>query len=183
MTLSGMFSQQQMNLDETEPMEQTENMLESEEECGMPLSELIRQMVSLSSYLDKLYTQAHLIHLNIEGPLFFPLHEFFKQQYTQLVEEFDTIAELIRSMDYLMPMCEKGLNAACPRFTHVKSYNSREMTTTYLKNLEQCGMMAKEIVESAREVEAPDAENLLANTVNFCFKSAWMLKATLRSQT
>ena len=48
---------------------------------------LIENLVSLCSYLDKLYMQSHLIHLNIEGPLFFPLHKFFKKQYTQLVEE------------------------------------------------------------------------------------------------
>jgi len=183
MTLSGMFSQQQINSEPAEAPTLGEDMLENEEETGVPVGELVRQLVSLASYLDKLYTQSHLIHLNIEGPLFFPLHEFFKEQYTKLVEEFDTIAELVRSMDYLMPMCEKGLNSACPRFVHVKSYNAREMTTTYLKNLEMCGMMAKEIIEVAREVEAPDVENFLANTVNFCFKSSWMLKSTLRSQT
>jgi DNA-binding ferritin-like protein len=77
-------------------------------------------------------------------------------------------------------MCERGLNNACPKFIHVKSNDARDMSTVYLRNLEQCGMMAKEIIEVAREVEAPDAENLLANTVNFCFKSSWMLKATLR---
>lgn len=180
MTLSGMFSQQQITPNQMDTDMSEENMPEAEETTGASLGDLINQMVSLCSLLDKLYMQSHLIHLNIEGPLFFPLHAFFKEQYTQLVEEFDTVAELVRSMDYLMPMCERGLNNACPKFIHVKSNDARDMSTVYLRNLEQCGMMAKEIIEVAREVEAPDAENLLANTVNFCFKSSWMLKATLR---
>jgi DNA-binding ferritin-like protein len=55
------------------------------------------------------------------------------------------------------------------------------MSTTYLQNLEDCGLKAKDIIDLARQAEAPDVENLLANTVNFCFKSSWMLKATLRN--
>lgn len=112
-------------------------MPEIEDEKEASVGDLINQLVSLCSYLDKLYMQSHLIHLNIEGPLFFPLHEFYKELYTSLVEEFDTLAEFVRSMDYLMPMCERGLNAACPKFNHVKSYDAREMSTTYLKNQEQ----------------------------------------------
>ena len=143
-------------------------MPEIEDEKEASVGDLINQLVSLCSYLDKLYMQSHLIHLNIEGPLFFPLHEFYKEQYTSLVEEFDTLAEFVRSMDYLMPMCERGLNASCPKFNHVKSYDAREM-------------MAKEAVKTAREVEAPDVENALADTVKLCFKSSWMLKSTLRT--
>ena len=158
-----------------------ENMPEIAEECEASVGDLINQLVPLCALIDKLYTQAHLIHLNIEGPLFLPLHKFYKKQYTALVDEFDTIAELIRSMDYLLPMCEKGLSATCPKFNHVKSYEPREMSTTYLKNLEACGMMAKEIIHTARSVDAPDVENALADTVNFCFKSSWMLKSTLRT--
>jgi hypothetical protein len=40
--------------------------------------------------------------------------------------------------------------------------------------------MAKEVTETAKTVEAPDVENAMAELVNFCFKSAWMLKSTLR---
>jgi DNA-binding ferritin-like protein len=80
-----------------------------------------------------------------------------------------------------MPMCERGLDNVCSKFTHVNSYNARDMSTTYLQNLEDCGLKAKDIIDLARQAEAPDVENLLANTVNFCFKSSWMLKATLRN--
>jgi starvation-inducible DNA-binding protein len=181
MTFSGMFPSQPVASDQVAATQEPGGMPEIEDEKEASVGDLINQLVSLCSYLDKLYMQSHLIHLNIEGPLFFPLHEFYKEQYTSLVEEFDTLAEFVRSMDYLMPMCERGLNAACPKFTHVKSYDAREMSTTYLKNLEQCGMMAKEAVETAREVEAPDVENALADTVKLCFKSSWMLKSTLRT--
>lgn len=181
MTLSGMFPNQLVMTDRMEATLEEDDMPETEDEPKASVGDLVNQLVPLCSYLDKLYMQAHLIHLNIEGPLFFPLHKFYKKQYTQLIEEFDIIAELIRSLDYLLPMCERGLSTACPKFNHVKSYEARDMSTVYLKNLEQCGMLAKEIVEVARDAEAPDVENALADTVKFCFKSSWMLKSTLRT--
>jgi hypothetical protein len=36
------------------------------------LQDLLLNLVALSSYAHQLYTQSHLIHLNVEGPLFLP---------------------------------------------------------------------------------------------------------------
>lgn len=142
---------------------------------------LIYNMVSFASYLYQLNVQAHLLHLNIEHPLFLSLHEFLKEQYEQHIADFDTISELVRSMDYLMPMCQCGLFDAYKKFKSVKSYDAKESLVIYLRNLEQGGMMGKTIVDMAREVGAPDVENFSAEIVNNMFKSAWMLKATLRN--
>jgi DNA-binding ferritin-like protein len=153
---------------------------EQEAEPKATADDLINNLVSLGSYINQLYLQSHLIHLNIEGPLFLPIHKFLKKQYETHIEQFDSLGELIRSMDYLMPMCAKGVQSACKSFKHVKSYDAREMMTVYAKNLEACGFMAKEVVEMAKVVGAPDIENYLAELVGSMFKSAWFLKATLR---
>lgn len=153
---------------------------EVETKPAASVDDLITQLVSLSSYLNQLYSQAHLIHLNIEGPLFLPVHEFLKEQYDTHINQFDSVAEFVRTMDYLMPMCARGLSAAYKGFKHVKSYDAREMLTVYTKNLEACGMMAKDVGCTAREVQAPDVENYMADLVGMMFKSAWFLKSTLR---
>ena len=41
--------------------------------------------------------------------------------------------------------------------------------------------MGKEVVDLAREVEAPDVENHAAEIVGHMLKGAWMLKSTLRN--
>ena len=153
---------------------------EQEAEPKATADDLINNLFSLGSYINQLYLQSHLIHLNIEGPFFLPIHKFLKKQYETHIEQFDSLGELIRSMDYLMPMCAKGVQSACKSFKHVKSYDAREMMTVYAKNLEACGFMAKEVVEMAKVVGAPDIENYLAELVGSMFKSAWFLKATLR---
>lgn len=144
------------------------------------LQDLLLQLVALSSYAHQLYIQSHLIHLNVEGPLFLPIHKFLKKQYEEHVAQFDQLAEFVRTMDTLMPMCQKGLLNAYKGFKHCKSYEARPMLITYLNNLEDFGMQAKELGNLARTVEAPDVENYAAELVGMSFKSAWFLKSTLR---
>ena len=141
---------------------------------------LVYQMVSFSSYLYQLNTQAHLLHLNVECSNFLAVHEFLKEQYEQHIADFDIVAELVRSMDYLMPSCQCGLMDAYKKFPAVKTYDARESLTLYTKNLEAGAMMAKDLVDAARETGAPDVENQAADICGRMFKGAWMLKATLR---
>jgi len=176
MTFSGSFETPQM----AAPIEGMVIIEEQETQPAATVEELINQLVAVGSYVNQLYLQSHLIHLNVEGPLFLPIHEFLKTQYEAHITQFDTLAEFVRSMDYLMPMCAKGLQGAYKNFKHVKSYDPREMLTIYAKNLEAGGMMAKDLGTTAREVQAPDVENYAADLVGQMFKSAWFLKATLR---
>lgn len=176
MTFSSSFETPQM----ATPVEGMVIIEEQEVKPVATVEELINQLVAMGSYVNQLYLQSHLIHLNVEGPLFLPIHEFLKTQYDAHITQFDTLAEFVRSMDYLMPMCAKGLQGAYKNFKHVKSYDAREMLTVYAKNLEAGGMMAKDLGTTAKEVQAPDVENYAADLVGQMFKAAWFLKATLR---
>jgi len=150
------------------------------EEPKATADELIMQLVTLGAYVNQLYMQSHLIHLNFEGSTFLAIHKFLNKQYESHIEQFDAIGEFVRSMDYLLPMCAKGLESACKKFDNVKSYEGKDMLTTYLKNLETAGFMAKDVAITAKTVGAPDIENYLADFVGQMFKAAWFLKATLR---
>jgi starvation-inducible DNA-binding protein len=149
---------------------------------GASVAGLVERLIDYASYLHQLYTQAHLVHLNIEGPLFFPIHAFLKDQYDAHVTQFDSTCEFVRSLDYLVPLCQRSLLAAHKGFKHVKDFDTRNMLTTYLRNVEDAGLKAKELGQYANEVEAPDVENFLADTVGAMYKAAWMIKATLHSK-
>lgn len=141
----------------------------------------IQQCISLTSYLKELETQSHLIHLNYEGANFLGVHAFLKDQYEAHLEQFDTLAEFIRSMDYLMPMCARGLTDASSGIQHVSSYKGTEMLAVYYKNLEELGMKCKKLEPIAAKVGAIDIQNYLADLTGQAFKAAWFVKATLRS--
>lgn len=178
MTQSARFLETQI---QDEPMEEAVEEAEKTEEVTM--DELIASMITLSSYCNHLYTQAHLIHFNIESPIFLAVHKFLKKAYKTHIDQFDTIAELIRTMDYFLPMCDRGLSGAYKDFPHVKSYEARDMLVTYVKNLEEGGMMAKKVAAMADLKDAPDVENVLSEICGQMFKIAWMLKSMLRTQT
>jgi|TARA_R100000081_G_C4759031_1_gene138786 hypothetical protein len=141
---------------------------------------LVYGMVELASYLYHLNTQANLLSLNLESPNSLEMSEFLKDQYKRHLCDFNSMAEKVRSMDYLLPMCEKGLMGAFKSFKNVKSYESRESLVTYVRNLEDCGFKAKELYDTAREVGAPDVEMAIAEIIGNLFGSAGKIKATLR---
>lgn len=141
----------------------------------------IKTLISLSAYLHEMQMQAHLIHLNYEGSNFLGVHEFLKKRYLAHQDQFDQIAEFVRSMDYLMPMCHEGLMDAYPNFKHVKTYDGKQMLLTYLKNLEDLGMMTKKIETTAAKIKAIDIQNYMAELCGDAFKYAWMIKAVLRN--
>jgi len=141
----------------------------------------IQQCIALASYLKELETQSHLIHLNYEGANFLGVHAFLKDQYEAHLTQFDTLSEFIRSMDYLLPMCAKGLADASPGIQHVTSYKGTEQLAVYYKNLEELGMKCKKLEPIAAKVGAIDIQNYLADLTGQAFKAAWQIKATLRS--
>ena len=141
----------------------------------------IQQCISLCSYLNELRTQSHLVHLNYEGSNFFGVHAFLKEQYEAHQDQFDKLGEFIRSMDYLMPMCAKGLADSCPEFKDVTSYKANDMLITYYKNLEDFAMRCKKVEALAAKVHAIDIQNYIAELAGEIFKAAWQIKATLRN--
>ncbi|CAM4071645.1 starvation-inducible DNA-binding protein [Pedobacter westerhofensis] len=50
-----------------------------------------------------LYTKTRKAHWNIEGPDFYNKHKFFEEQYNQLEEIIDEVAERIRKLGHYAP--------------------------------------------------------------------------------
>ena len=50
-----------------------------------------------------LYLKTHSFHWNVEGPNFHSLHELFEEQYTELWEATDELAERIRALGEYAP--------------------------------------------------------------------------------
>jgi len=150
-------------------------------ELSEPTSALAQHLLVLASTVKETQFQAHLIHFNYEGANFFSVHQFLKEEYDELLEEFDSIGEYVRSLDYMMPMCACGLKDMMHKsFKNVSSYDGREMLATYLMNLELICEIATCIEEKAAELKASDIANYLGELCGKVNKAAWMVKATLR---
>lgn len=144
------------------------------------VTKLIAEMIKAASTCDQLRVQAHLIHFNYEASNFLGVHKFLKKQYEAHSQQFDRLGELVRSMDYLMPMCDKGLRSASKDCEHVDSYEPGVMLHTYYTNLENFAMKLKKVREQALKCDAPDVEHYIAELIGDLFKASWMIKASLR---
>ena len=145
-----------------------------------PVGRLANELINLTSQAAHLMLQSHLIHLNYESPNFFGVHNFTKKQYQKHQEQLDRLGELTRSLDFLLPMCEKGLLGANKKLKHVTSYDGAAMLITYYENLETFGFAAKATAKLAEKMDAFDIENYCGEVIEDCFTAAWMIKATLR---
>ena len=143
---------------------------------------LANEMINIAGYTSQLMLQSHLVHFNYEAGNFFGVHKFSKSQYKKHQEQFDRVGELIRSLDYLLPMCSKGLTNACKKFKHIDSYEPQDMLLTDLENLEAAGMQCKKVIKLAAKEDAPDVENYMAQLIEEFFTASWMIKATLRNK-
>ena len=144
------------------------------------LGPLIQSMLQVLSCIQQLQVQAHLIHFNYEAPNFLSIHKQLKKQYVEHLDQFDKVGELVRSLDYMTTMCQKGLLGCYKKFNHCESYTPNEMLLTYIGNLEDAGMLAKKMGDVAKKYKAPDVEHYGAELVGEFFKAAWLFKATLR---
>ena len=147
-----------------------------------PVGRLANELIKLSSYAANLMLQSHLLHLNYEGGNFFGVHKFSKKQYEKHQSQLDRIGELVRSLDFLMPMCSKGLLSSCKGFSHITAYAGASMLITYYENLEEFGMSCKKVAKLAAKMEAYDIENYCGELIEDCFTASWQIKATLRGE-
>lgn len=152
---------------------------EGEGEAKPGVEALVGQLLALARQARALELASHLIHLNYEGRSFLEVHAFLKTRYETHLEQFDALAEFVRTLDYLVPW---DLCCSLDELRHPlgPGCNNDELLLCYLRNLEDYGMAAKDLVAAARSSEAPDVENYGADLVADSFKAAWFLKALLR---
>jgi starvation-inducible DNA-binding protein len=75
-------------------------------EIGIKKENLSKVAQALSGFLSDeflIYLKTRNAHWNIEGPDFHQMHKFFEQQYEQLDETMDQVAERIRMLGHYAP--------------------------------------------------------------------------------
>lgn len=68
-----------------------------------PKAEIAHQLSKLLADEFVLYTKTRNAHWNVEGPDFFDKHNFFEDQYNQLADVVDEVAERIRTLGHYSP--------------------------------------------------------------------------------
>jgi len=122
----------------------------------------------------------HLAHWNVEGPDFFPLHKAFQDQYEDLFEAVDEIAERVRALD---AYAIGGLSVLA-KTAEMEEFKSPMSQKDYVAALivahEKLVDDAVRCRDTAGEVNDLQTQDLMIKRLEWHEKTLWMLKSYLK---
>ncbi|GBD48392.1 Dps family protein [Methylopila sp. Yamaguchi] len=153
----------------------------SDEKVRTGLSDADRKVIAetltdLTVQTYRLLLRSQVVHWNVTGPLFQPIHALTQQHYRDLFAAIDQMAERIRALGHVMPTgkATSGLDRAL-------SLGSRMTAHAMIEELaEDHESLARVVREGAAEAEDRQdfvTHDLLTARLAFHEKAVWMLRA------
>ena len=146
------------------------------------LSDADRQRVaeSLSRALADTYTlylKTQNFHWNVTGPQFRTLHLMFEEQYTDLAEAVDEIAERIRALGAVAPgsFSQFSKLSSIQEATTVPS--AQDMIRQLVSDNEAADCTLRETANIAEEVNDIVTADLVTQRMAVHEKAAWMMRS------
>lgn len=126
-----------------------------------------------------LYLKTHNFHWNVTGPLFHSLHEMFEEQYTDLAEAVDELAERIRALGSPAPGTYKEYSQISAVQEVEGIPEAADMVRYLTKDNETLSRESREVLKRAEGVEDQPTVDLLTRRMQIHEKNAWMLRSML----
>lgn len=127
-----------------------------------------------------LYLKTHNFHWNVEGPMFNTLHLMFMQQYTELWNALDAIAERIRALGHPAP----GTYKAFAKLASIEETDgvpqAMEMVRLLVTGHEAVARTVRDAFPAAAKGGDEATVDLLTQRLQVHEKSAWMLRSLLK---
>lgn len=134
--------------------------------------------VLADSYI--LYVKTHNFHWNVTGPLFNTLHTMFEEQYTELAEAVDEIAERIRALGFPAPGSYKQFIELSSIEEETGVPEAEDMIRQLVQGQEAVARTARQVLPVAAEVSDEPTVDLLTQRMQIHEKNAWMLRSMLK---
>lgn len=126
-----------------------------------------------------LYLMTHNFHWNVTGPMFNTLHTMFMDQYTEIWQALDALAERIRALGHFAP----GTYAEFAKLSSIKEPtsvpNANEMISMLLEANEAVARTARAAFQCADDVNDQPTADILTQRLDVHEKTAWMLRSLL----
>lgn len=125
----------------------------------------------------RLTFKSHAFHWNVEGPLFFSIHNLTEGQYEDMFAAADKLAERIRAIGQMAPMTMGQIIEQSVIKDDETSPSAGEMCTILAKDHERVSHRLHALIKVAGEQNDPVTEDLATERAAFHEQAAWMLKA------
>jgi starvation-inducible DNA-binding protein len=126
-----------------------------------------------------LYLKTHNFHWNVEGPMFNTLHLMFMDQYTELWNALDLIAERIRALGSYAPGSYKKYSQLSSIPEAEEGVPAKEMIKQLLQGHEAVVKTARSVIPLAETGGDESSLDLLTQRLQIHEKTAWMLRSLL----
>ncbi len=133
--------------------------------------------VLADSYM--VYLKTHNYHWNVTGQLFLSLHEQFEQQYTELAEAVDVIAERIRALGHRAPGSFREFSEITSIEEDTEHPDAMEMVRKLAVDNETILRTAREALPACEAAGDEASIDMLTHRLDVHSKTAWMLRSHL----
>lgn len=126
-----------------------------------------------------LYVKTQNFHWNLVDPRFIALHKMFEEQYEQLAEATDVLAERIRGLGYLSP-ASLGEFLKLTSLKEAKSdLSGDEMLRTLLHDHETIIRTIRPLIAEFTEIHDEGSADVLIDRIREHEKTAWFIRSHL----
>ena len=129
-----------------------------------------------------LYLKTHGYHWNVTGSHFRSLHLMFEEQYTELAEAVDEIAERIRTLGVLAPGSYREMAALASVSDEEGAPAALEMVRRLIAAHEVVVRTARAVIGAAEQADDPATVDLATRRIVVHEKALWMLRATAEGE-
>lgn len=142
----------------------------AKQECAAALSKVLADTFML-------YLKTHGYHWNVEGPQFRGLHEMFEEQYRELWNSIDDIAERIRALGQPAP----GTTTKFKEMAEIKESDrvpaAMEMLRELISDNATAARTVRAALSTAQDAGDEATAGLPTDRLTYHEKQIWMMKS------
>lgn len=128
-----------------------------------------------------LYFKTHAFHWNVTGPRFHSLHEMFEEQYREIWEAIDIMAERVRSLGDFVANNSQEITENGSLRTAGQTPDADEMVQALAEDNRAIVETLKLCAKAANDNDDMATEDLMIEGMRAHNKAAWMLESMAKT--
>lgn len=125
----------------------------------------------------RLTFKSHAFHWNVEGPLFYSIHNLTEEHYEDMFAAADELAERMRALGQMAPMSMADIVSKSVIEDDASAPSAGEMCEILAADHARVAHRLHALVKMAGDGNDPVTEDLATERSAFHEKAAWMLRA------
>lgn len=126
-----------------------------------------------------LFASTQGLHWNVQGPLFYSVHKMTEEQYQDMFEAIDDLAERVRTLGFPAPATLSEMAALSAIDELDAGGDVRAQIEQLIAGNERLAQGMRDAVEKAEALNDVKTADLLTERLGVHEENAWMLRATI----